>query len=58
MSVIMFDINYFKKVNDTFEHEEGDIVLTHVARLTIKSLRPTDIIGRFSGEGIYYLYAR
>ncbi|WP_306418538.1 sensor domain-containing diguanylate cyclase [Bacillus sp. AFS076308] len=50
VSFIMFDIDHFKNVNDTFGHEAGDRVLAHVASLTKESLRSTDIIGRYGGE--------
>ncbi|MEH7418650.1 histidine kinase N-terminal 7TM domain-containing protein [Neobacillus drentensis] len=50
VSFIMFDIDHFKKVNDSFGHEAGDRVLAHVASLAKKSLRSTDIIGRYGGE--------
>ncbi|MFD2444805.1 histidine kinase N-terminal 7TM domain-containing protein [Bacillus sp. CGMCC 1.16607] len=50
VSIIMFDIDHFKNVNDTYGHEAGDIVLTHVARMAKETLRDTDFIGRYGGE--------
>ncbi|MBP2242753.1 diguanylate cyclase (GGDEF)-like protein [Cytobacillus eiseniae] len=50
MAVIMFDIDHFKNVNDTFGHEVGDYVLTHVAAIAKESIRATDIMGRYGGE--------
>lgn len=50
LSVLMFDIDKFKLVNDTYGHHAGDVVLQHVADLGIKQLRNTDIIGRLGGE--------
>lgn len=50
VSIMMFDIDHFKNVNDTFGHEAGDRVLIHVANLAKESLRPIDIIGRYGGE--------
>ncbi|MCM3727778.1 diguanylate cyclase [Neobacillus cucumis] len=50
VSVIMFDIDHFKNVNDSFGHQAGDRVLAHVASLAKESLRSTDIIGRYGGE--------
>ncbi|MFC4322216.1 histidine kinase N-terminal 7TM domain-containing diguanylate cyclase [Litchfieldia salsa] len=47
---IMFDIDHFKIVNDTYGHEAGDQVLTSLASLVKKSLRTTDILGRYGGE--------
>lgn len=49
-SLILFDIDIFKKVNDTFGHLAGDEVLKNTA-ITIKSqLRSSDIFGRYGGE--------
>lgn len=50
VSVIMFDIDHFKKVNDTFGHEAGDIVLAHVTSIAKGIIRATDVIGRYGGE--------
>ena len=50
VSVIMFDIDHFKKVNDTFGHEAGDIVLAHVTSIVRENIRVTDVIGRYGGE--------
>ncbi|KAA9032382.1 histidine kinase N-terminal 7TM domain-containing diguanylate cyclase [Niallia endozanthoxylica] len=50
VSIIMFDIDHFKKINDTFGHEAGDKVLTHIASTAKESLRTNDIMGRYGGE--------
>lgn len=50
LSVIMFDIDNFKMVNDTFGHQFGDEVLSQVAQIIKKTARNTDIIGRYGGE--------
>jgi len=49
-SVMMFDIDFFKKVNDTYGHLAGDYILKELATLVKKSLRKADICGRFGGE--------
>ncbi len=49
-SVIMLDIDNFKQVNDTFGHLIGDLVLKTVCFLIKKSIRESDIIGRWGGE--------
>jgi diguanylate cyclase (GGDEF)-like protein/PAS domain S-box-containing protein len=48
--VLMIDIDHFKKVNDTFGHQTGDIVLVKVAEIIRKIIRKVDIIGRYGGE--------
>ncbi len=50
VSIIMFDIDYFKNVNDTFGHEAGDTVLARIAGVVKDSLRTYDIMGRYGGE--------
>ncbi|MEA3373689.1 MAG: GGDEF domain-containing protein [Campylobacterota bacterium] len=48
--VIMFDLDLFKKVNDTYGHEAGDAVLAGFAKVLKKQCRDVDIVGRFGGE--------
>jgi len=48
--VIMADIDYFKKINDTYGHAVGDEVLQHFTKLSNEYLRSTDLIGRLGGE--------
>lgn len=50
VSLIMFDIDFFKKINDEYGHESGDIVLCHVVKLAQATIRKEDIIGRYGGE--------
>ena len=50
LSLIMFDIDHFKRVNDTFGHERGDAVLKGIAALARERLRHSDIFVRWGGE--------
>jgi diguanylate cyclase (GGDEF)-like protein len=50
LSVVLFDIDDFKKVNDTYGHLAGDAVLQKLAELFKGSLRAIDIVGRYGGE--------
>jgi diguanylate cyclase (GGDEF)-like protein len=49
-SVVMFDLDRFKRVNDNYGHAIGDKVLVAVAKVIQRKLRATDIIARFGGE--------
>ena len=49
-SVLMFDIDFFKKVNDTHGHDAGDLVLKQVARVMKETLRKSDVVARYGGE--------
>ena len=49
-SVVMFDIDHFKRVNDTFGHEAGDVILSSFAKILKDASRSVDVIGRFGGE--------
>ncbi len=48
--IVMVDIDYFKKINDTYGHVVGDSVLVQVALFLSSSLRPMDITFRYGGE--------
>ena len=50
IAVLMFDIDFFKKFNDTYGHECGDFVLISVANIIKSSLRESDIASRYGGE--------
>ncbi len=49
-SIIMADIDYFKRINDTFGHQAGDVVLAETARRIQNCVRAYDTVGRFGGE--------
>jgi diguanylate cyclase (GGDEF)-like protein len=49
-SMLMFDLDRFKAVNDRHGHGAGDAVLRHVARLVTGSIRHGDVLGRLGGE--------
>ena len=46
----MFDLDNFKKVNDTHGHEMGDALLKAIAESVSRGLRPVDIVGRWEGK--------
>jgi diguanylate cyclase (GGDEF)-like protein len=50
LSVLVIDIDFFKKVNDTYGHDIGDIVIRGLADVLRKARRATDILARFGGE--------
>ena len=49
-SLVLFDIDHFKHVNDTYGHQPGDDVLRKVSQLLRENLRQTDVAGRYGGE--------
>ena len=49
-SIIIFDIDFFKKVNDTHGHQVGDDVLIRLADILRNSVRETDLVSRWGGE--------
>tara|TARA_R110000737_G_scaffold239065_2_gene251091 strand:+ start:789 stop:2048 length:1260 start_codon:yes stop_codon:yes gene_type:complete len=50
LSVLMLDIDHFKKVNDSFGHDVGDKVICHVAALASETMRSRDFLARIGGE--------
>lgn len=50
LSLLYVDIDFFKKVNDTYGHSEGDAVLKQLSEILQKSVRSTDIVSRNGGE--------
>lgn len=58
LSLIMFDIDHFKKLNDNYGHDVGDQVLVALAELISKHLRVNDIFARWGGEEFLILMPR
>lgn len=50
LSLVMIDIDYFKRVNDTHGHQVGDRVILSLAHLMQQRLRASDVVGRYGGE--------
>jgi len=50
LSVLITDIDHFKKVNDTYGHDVGDVVIRGFAAVLKRAKRDTDVVGRFGGE--------
>jgi diguanylate cyclase (GGDEF)-like protein len=58
VSLVVMDIDHFKKVNDTWGHEAGDAVLKQIARVLQDGVRAVDICVRYGGEEIAMLLAQ
>ena len=51
LSIVAFDIDYFKKVNDTYGHQAGDYILTELSKVVRdKLIRENDVFARYGGE--------
>ncbi len=50
ISLIMMDIDHFKQVNDTWGHQQGDIIIKQIAELILAGIREIDIAARYGGE--------
>jgi diguanylate cyclase (GGDEF)-like protein len=55
LAVIMFDLDKFKSVNDTYGHQAGDFVLAETARILRQQSRRSDVLGRYGGEELLVL---
>lgn len=49
-SVVYFDVNGLKRINDTYGHPAGDAALRHVAETLCKNVRSSDLVGRLGGD--------
>jgi diguanylate cyclase (GGDEF)-like protein len=56
--IIMMDIDFFKKFNDTWGHQAGDEALRHVVSLVSRVLRKNDFMGRYGGEEFIFFFNR
>ena len=50
LSIALFDVDFFKRVNDTYGHLVGDTVLTEVGKCLAAGIRDVDVVGRYGGE--------
>ena len=50
LSLVMLDIDHFKKFNDTHGHQAGNVALQYLARVVDEALRETDVVARYGGE--------
>jgi diguanylate cyclase (GGDEF)-like protein len=55
LTIMLLDIDHFKKYNDTFGHSAGDTLLVNMAALMMSELRVTDLIVRYGGEEFLYM---
>ncbi len=50
LSLVMFDVDHFKKINDVYGHPAGDYVLTRIAQRVSEAVRNEDLLARYGGE--------
>lgn len=50
LALALIDIDFFKKFNDTYGHQTGDLVLKHLSKILSSSVRETDLVARYGGE--------
>jgi diguanylate cyclase (GGDEF)-like protein len=50
LGLLMLDVDYFKRHNDTYGHQAGDLILKEIADRLVRSLRRYDFVGRYGGE--------
>lgn len=55
LSLVLMDIDHFKKINDTLGHHAGDIVLKEAAQALMQSVRGEDLVARWGGEEFFVL---
>ncbi len=57
-SVLFFDVNGMKQINDTLGHAAGDATLAHVAKVLVEHVRESDLVGRLGGDEFGVLLAQ
>jgi diguanylate cyclase (GGDEF)-like protein len=55
LSIIYYDLDHFKKVNDTLGHNGGDVVLRETATICKSAIRKNDVVGRYGGEELVFI---
>ena len=55
LSALLVDVDNFKRVNDTYGHQVGDLVLIHLGKLLMESVRIGDIVARYGGDEIFII---
>ena len=50
MLLLLLDIDFFKKVNDTYGHQAGDLVIQEISKILAKNTRESDLVSRYGGE--------
>ena len=57
VSIGIFDLDHFKKLNDTYGHTTGDLILKHFADILQESIRKSDFVVRYGGEEFLMLFS-
>ena len=55
LSLVIFDIDHFKEINDTYGHQDGDAVLVAIAEAAQKELRTYDVVARYGGDEFVFV---
>ncbi len=52
LSILMVDVDHFKRINDTYGHQVGDQALIHLSKVLLDSVRNLDVVARYGGEEV------